>query len=140
MIKRFISCAILAGVLFISMGCTTNKRKILTLSEAFNQKLLTASDLETIAYYHNDDSMPVYPESLNEKIEKKIKRDFLKAVNSSDTEENVSVVYYGTYNNCVVALITYKDLGKFAVSPTETVSESTFYYVDNQRIFVWKEK
>jgi|SRR5690554_113428 len=140
MIKRFIYCLILTGVFFTSMGCTTNNSEILTLPEAFNQALLTVSDLETIAYYHNDDSMPVYPESLDEKIQKKIKRDFLNAVNSSDTDKDVSLVYYGTYNKYVVVLITYEDLGEFTVSPTETISESTFYYVDNQRIFVWKEK
>ena|GEM_PF-1944982 len=131
-----------------------------SLQEAFDKGLLTKADLESIAYYHNDDSMPVYPETLDADIVKASIEDIKNNANGNKedemelTEELKAIIlqdlcaknsvpfksdlintfilaYYGTYNGCVVLSISY-----ITYSPTITIGGVKFF-INIYQITTW---
>ncbi|MCL2678460.1 MAG: hypothetical protein FWE85_05350, partial [Clostridiales bacterium] len=110
-----------------------------SLQEAFDKGLLTKEDLQNIAYYHNDDSMPVFPESLDAGIAEAIKRDFVHHENCQDKAHEIEIKYYGTYDDSVAVLI-YCQLSYAGVLYNETVDDVFFYYGSPDKILIWKEK
>lgn len=123
-----------------------------SLQKAFDNGWLTKEDLQSIAYYLNDDSMPIYPNELSVEIEKAIKetRAFnLRAeVDASGVSrfpdakaEDISFRgYYGNYNNLFAVMIadSFTEYGQAEWS--EIVDGVTFHYADGNRILIWKEE
>ncbi len=123
-----------------------------SLQMAFDNGWLTKEDLQSIAYYHNDDSMPTYPNALSAEVEKAIKetraynlRDEVDADGISrfpDAKaEDVSLRgYYGKYNNLFAVLIadSFTEYGQAEWS--EIIDGVTFHYADGNKIMIWKEE
>ena len=107
-----------------------------SLQEAFDKGLLTKEDLQNIAYYHNDDSMPVYPETLNADVATAIKQDFVHNENCQDKGHDIEIIYYGTYNDSVAVLIycqLYYDMKLY----DETIEGIFFHYGSPNKIQIW---
>ena len=121
------------------------------LQQAFDNELITNDDLVSIAYYLNDESMPVYPEPISEEIQEAIKETrsaILKAEVDRDgvlrypnaTAEDVTLRgYYGKYNDSYAVMIadSYNEYTEALWS--ETIDGVTFYYTNGNSILIWKE-
>ena len=144
MFKKIVSLLlqiILIAVFAISATACKEKEKMgafYYLGEAFDKGLLTKADLESIAFYHNDDSMPVYPETLDAEIAEAIKRDFVHNENCQDKTHEIEIKYYGTYDGSVAFLI-YCKLSYADILYNETVDDVFFYYGSPDKILIWKE-
>ncbi|MCH4202425.1 MAG: hypothetical protein LKF69_00290 [Bacilli bacterium] len=110
---------------------------VYNLQEAFNQNVISLNELQSIHYYHEDDSMPVYPETLTDEIEDKMKTSFLEIFEFSATKDDINLSYYGKYNGSYVALVFFPDLGDLNVEGYETIADIEFHYASNKRIFLW---
>ena len=143
--KKVLLFAIAFVMLFSLVACKDKENELVgdgafySLQEAYDNEFLTKQDLQSIAYYHNDASIPVYPTSLKANIADKIKQNFASHVNCQDTEHNIQIKYYGTYNGSVVAMIDGCGLGYADMPSSENIYGMIFYYANSQRIMVWKE-
>lgn len=106
--------AFIFGVTLV--GCKTeNVGRIHSLKEAYELKLLSKEDLESIAYYYNqlDNNefipKPKNPESISKTNQKLIKKAYLNDVLEEPNKSIKKVYiydYYGTYNNYIVIGVT----------------------------------
>ena len=120
-----------------------------SLQEAFVKCFLTKEYLQNIAYYHNDDSMPVYPEVLGTKIEKAIKETRatdLRAETFSDgvpkqpnaTADDVVVLrYYGEYNYCFAVMLSDSYYDYTGAERSVDVAGVIFNYNNGNSILIW---
>lgn len=123
-----------------------------SLQKAFDSGWLTKDDLQSIAYYLNDDSMPIYPNDLSAKIEKAIKEtrasnlraevDAYGVSRFPDAKaEDVSLRgYYGNYNNLFAVMIVDGFTEYSQAEWSENIDGVTFHYADGNRIVIWKEE
>ena len=121
--------------------------KFYTLQEAYEVKMLSIEDLQSIARYHADGTSPA--EALSSDITSKIKK--LAARNMHEREidlvvdakaEDFSITrYYGTYNECVALMINdpYHEYPAEDLDVNEEVAGVLFHYTDPNRIVVWKQ-
>jgi hypothetical protein len=121
------------------------------LQQAFDNELLTNDNLDSIAYYLNDESMPVYPDPVSAEIQGAIKetraailraevdRDGVFRYPNATVEDVTLLEYYGKYNDSYAVMIADSFTEYTAAEWSETIAGVTFYYSDGNRILIWKE-
>ncbi len=115
------------------------------LEEAYENKLLSKSDLEKIARFCNEFDNEV-PESerpkLDEKVAKKVKESKAFVMNSLSGTKSVKTSdvkideYFGTYGKCVAVELSVKGFGKTLEFPKYTIDG---VYFEGHRIEIWVE-
>lgn len=90
--------------------------KIISIEDAYNNKLLTAADLQSIAYYMgcagdtNYTPTPKNPSTLNSQTQLKIKKLYLKDLQKKYSQATVNDViindYYGKYGSCIAVRLS----------------------------------
>lgn len=161
MAKKLIVLAMTIIMLFSFMGLTSCGNgddepagTFYSLQEAYDQGLLTIQDLQSIAYYHNGDSMSVYPHALSDEVSNAIKEDAAKRYRAfTDTNgaylypnavgDGFTITKYcGVYNACFAIMLNniYDDSGQPAVMQEVVVAGVTFVYGSGNRIIIWKQQ
>jgi len=143
MVKKIVVLGIALLMLFSLVGltaCTNDEEELMgtfySLQEAYDEGFLTIEDLQNIAFYHNDDSMPVYPETLDADIAEAIKQDFVHNENCKNKGHDIEITYYGTYNDSVAVLVCCQldyDMELY----DETIEGIFFHYGSPNKIQVW---
>jgi hypothetical protein len=122
------------------------------LQQAFDNELLTNDDLDSIAYYLNDESKPVYPDPVSAEIQGAIKetrsailraevdRDGVLRYPNATTEDVTILGYYGKYNDSYAVMIADSFTEYTSAEWSETIDGVTFYYSDGNRILIWIER
>lgn len=129
-------------------GCNANEPnlgKFFTLQEAYSKELLTISDLESIAIYHNQNNEP--ENNLSDNVVSSIKERAAKDMRESKTDPTIDAKasgfsifkYYGTYSGSVALILRniYFSYPAEVLSEQETVANITFLYNSPDRIMVW---
>lgn len=118
-------------------SCSASTVDIYNLQEAFKKNVISLNELQSIHYYHEDDSMPIYPETLSDEMKDKMKTSFLEKFEFNATKDDINFSYYGKYSESFVALVHFSQLGDLNVQGYETITDFEFHYATNQRIFLW---
>ncbi|MFA5449549.1 MAG: hypothetical protein WC292_03830 [Clostridia bacterium] len=119
------------------VGKEVDMKAFYTLQEAYDNGWLTVEDLEKIASYNNDDSLPVYPEKLSDETIEQIKRYFEHFDNCMNKEHDVQIIYYGTYNEYVAVLI-HCEIAYTGILFGEIVAGVQFHYCSPESILIYK--
>lgn len=159
--KKTITFGLFILAIFSLVACKqetkqkVNDRAFYSLKEAYSSKLLSKKDLEGIAYYYNayysNDSKYLYPKPLNKEVENAIKEAKVLEIKSRKNSqgtlmhpeaniEDISIIYYGKYNNCfAVELIDSYTYHTFAMR-TVKVGGVEFNYRDSNNIWIWVQE
>ena len=137
-------CLLIAMMLFALIGCAKDDT-MYTLDEAYRLDLISKVDLESIAYFFNEDDKDTdttprlkSPATLSKKTNKAITRDFKKFINKiqSRNAEDVQISgYFGTYNGYVA--ITIYESGIPAVESDHVIDGVVFY--DYNGMYIWDQ-
>lgn len=141
-----LAALMLLSICVMAAGCSDDKKQtedeptgtFYSLQEAYNAKLLTTEDLQTIADYYNNDI--TYPGSLSEKTKQEIKTAHLNKITEDYPEatiDNVGVTYYGTYNTCVIVEINLSCVIGDPLYYHEYVIGDVFFYNFTPALQVW---
>ena len=144
--KRLMIFFMLINVLFI-VGCKKDQKmeKFYTLKEAYEEKLLTKEDLQSIAVLHNNGKQ--VDNILNTEVANKIKE--IAAYNMRNKESNsidkakasdfTITKYYGTYNKSVAFMIDdpYFAYPAEDLNIDENIAGVFFHYSTLDRILVF---
>ena len=123
-----------------------------SLQKAFDSGWLTKDDLQSIAYYLNDDLIPIYPIALSPEIETAIKEtrafDLRSEVDAYGVSrfpdakaEDVSLKgYYGKYNKLYAVMIVDWFTEYVLEEWSEIIDGVPFHYADGNKIVIWREE
>ncbi len=160
MSKKFKSCIFLMlGVLIfiiVLAGCeqlpdsTVKVGKLYTLQEALEFSLLTLDDIGQIANYYNNKLQP--EKQLDENVALKIRNtqsielksrvDITgQSIYPNLSIDDVSLEYYGEYNDCYAVLITVRGFDYMDVEKPHNFGDGiTINYSDSNFIKVWTDR
>lgn len=145
----FLAGVMLAGMILSFTACRAQKA-FYGLQEAYESKMLSYEDLQSIKYY----SLNAYPEPLTAEEDTAIRQSFvdnfdaikkdfkdtenlsLKGLEYSSPDELEIANYYGKYNGCYVICIELYFSALAAVWSFE-IEDLTFYFGAGYYIFVW---
>lgn len=150
------------GTVMLCTGCAPERRysesvgSFYSLDEAYENGLLTGDDLKNIAYYfhsrngetENTDEVftpnPKMPESLEQKIQYKIKRTYLNEIINMPNGAFDQVIiydYFGTYNDSIVVYIsdTYYAYD-YVTEAQHEIGDVCFHDYCSAVLRVWREK
>ena len=120
-----------------------DRGKFYSLQTAYDEGWLTVADLQNIASYVFPGDKP-QPEPLNEQIAADIKKAEAKSLRiqlpdkkPAPSPDDVTLRYYGTYNDCVIVRLWDKFFSYPAVDEEMTVAGVKFEYSGPKPI-VWK--
>lgn len=139
--KKF---TILSVTLILCLGlfaCCANTGKVISeepfysLQAAYNQDLLSRSNLRSAAKLHRNGNN----ESLDAQVAERIKQAYSALYSEEELGDVVINEYLGTYNGCVVLMIRGEKTNFTDALWDETVAGVKFEYHNGQRIVVWKE-
>ena len=116
-----------------------------SLSEAYDNGLITREDLKSLAYYRGWEAeegfVPLLhiPKVLSPEVERAMKRDFVVYTKCTELEHNIQIYScYGTYSGCVAAMIS-GCLEYFQGETGVEIDGIVFMYMTSQQLIVWKE-
>ena len=147
-------------VAFAFVGCGEAEEKseeinFYTVTEAYEEDLLTREQVMSIAYYHNGGMkfneeimgedyapLPKTPEVLSNETQNAIKHNYLDAYYNGKKKVKLTGVridsYYGIYNNRYVAVMASDDYSKTTDEEwTEKVDGISIGYNSGNRILIW---
>ena len=159
MSKKLVGLAITVFVLLLVFGLTACKEspdgeqeddvvgKFYTLQEAYDQELLTVSDLQSIANYHANGTHPAdvlsidVKNAIKEIAARNMREKELDPVEEAKAEGFFINKYYGTYNGSVAFMIRNQYILYPAVELdiNETIEGVLFHYNSPYKIVVWKQ-
>ncbi|MFA5692415.1 MAG: hypothetical protein WC907_02265 [Acholeplasmataceae bacterium] len=144
---------ILFLIIFILTSChKPSNNKLYSLKDAYDSEIITKNDLKDIAYYLNDDSMPIYPDELDVLTEKEIKISRLnllkslkdqkgKLINQDATINDITIhKYFGVYNDAYAVIIHDNYTGYGQAVTTITVGGIDLTHPDGNLIVIWYNK
>lgn len=121
-----------------------------SVERAYNEKLLSKSDLESIAYYHKYYLiMSTIPEPLSVDIENLIKEAWVLKLQTRTsgtkypdaTTNDVTISgYYGKYNNCYAVMLTDVYTSYTAALRNVEIDGVVFNYRDGNSILIWVQE
>ena len=152
--KKFILGLVL--VLLFSALCTgcNAPGAFYSLDEAYDNGWLTQEDLKNIAYYYNSYSAPdlepdytfipepIDPNQLDNQTIKKMKKTYQLTILKDWKAPLKSVflkVYYGTYQNCVIAEWGHNWFAYDPYYEKEKMIGDVLFYNYNSCLLVWRE-
>ena len=136
-------------------GCEKKEeKKFYTVTEAYEEGLLTREQIMSIAYYHHEGTfsneeimgedytpLPLTPEELPAETVKALLQDHIDE-DYPGTQYTVSDFkidsYYGTYNGCVAVMIGFVEGGFYASFTIEEIAGIKIGYGDSNCILIWK--
>lgn len=112
--------------------------KIISIEDAYNNKLLTTTDLQNIAYYMGCASNAKYtptpknPSTLNSETQLKIKKVYLKGLKNKHPQATVNNViindYYGKYGSCIAIRLSNEiEHCDYLFEDEHNIGDVTFY-------------
>jgi len=118
-----------------------------TLQEAYDEGLLTAQDLQTIANYHANGTLPAgelsteIASAIKELAAKNMRESELTPVEDAKAADFSIIRYYGVYNGSVALMINdpYHEYPAEDLDINETIAGVLFHYTNPNRIIVWKQ-
>lgn len=158
-ICRMIAMTVVLLICAMAAGCDPRAYgEFYTLDEAYELGLLTREELMSIAYYYNfgtryneevmgEDYVPIpkAPEALSKRTADRISSTaayeyrFDHPAEEAEPEGFPIIEYYGTYGDCVAVMLGFLYGGFFPVAGKVFVADIAFYYLDTNRIKIWKE-
>lgn len=152
--KKAIMIILFVVSIFSLTSCkqeNNNSGSFYSIKEAYEQKLLSRIDLESISNHHDSSfNLSFVPITLDENIEMEIKEDYLLGLKSRTnlegtllypeaTIDDVSILgYYGEYNNCYAVMMTDVYTEYTLALRNIKVGGVEFNYRDGNSILVWK--
>ena len=143
------------SIAFAFGGCGgKDEKKFYTVTEAYEEGLLTREQIMSIAYYHHEGirrneevmgedyiPLPLTPEKLSDKTENCLKQAYLNEYYQDKNYAELSGVkidrYYGTYNGQVVVMMSDDYSGGADIEWEEKVAGINIYYINGNSIKVW---
>ena len=112
--------------------------KIISIEDAYNNKLLTTTDLQSIAYYMGCASNTQYtpttknPTTINSETQLRIKKLYLKDLQKKHSKATVNDViindYYGKYGSCIAIHLSNEiEHCDYLFEDEHTIGDVTFY-------------
>lgn len=146
-----IICIIGLGIL-CACNSVSGRGEFFCLQDAYEQGLLTRTDLLNISYYQNADNVdadfvpkPKNPIELSRKTQKAIKETFaynqrhsIDTIPDAKTKSVTIQEYYGTYNGCIALLFAESDYVFEALEEVE-IDGVKFYFSINNPILIWRK-
>lgn len=117
-----------------------------SLQEAYENKLLTSEDLQSVADYHNNGN--VYPKELDDSVTQQIKN--LAAYNSRNdkhspvleakADDYEILKYYGNFNDCYAVVLNhpYTEVPAVEIDEWVTIGSVMIHYTSHDKIIIWK--
>lgn len=133
---------LILGVIFLSaicVGCSneTSDGVLINLDDAYYLGKLDYEDLLVISEYHNTKKSN---DKLEEKIQIKIKKSYLKMIGKeSDVDEVEIANYYGVYDKCYVIMLTDNSSDLLPFVRVDYIANVEFTYSNSNVIMVWSE-
>ncbi len=144
--KFIVLLAVMLMVTSVFGGCSNSSGKILTLSEAYENNLISLDDIKNIAYYYQGTTFENFsPKPLTEldnATEKAIKITYLtklkKDFPNAKMDDISPISFYGCYNGCFAVIIGHRCvISDPLIIPETYIGGVCFYNMPALGIVIW---